>query len=151
MGTLVRDSNQYPGQPTPGQPAYGQPGPSQPGPPPGYGPYPQYNPNGYPGHPGPPGYQPTPGYPAPGYPGPVSSKTRLAAGLLGIFLGSLGIHNFYLGRTNLGVTQLLIAIFTCGVGAEGAALEHRRGRILSNLSRCFRLSRHYTAKPLRRN
>lgn len=118
----MSDSNQYPGQPTPGQPtpgqpAYGQPGPSQPGPPPGYGSYPQYNPNAYPGHPGPPGYQPTPGYPAPGYPGPVSSKTRLAAGLLGIFLGSLGIHNFYLGRTNLGVTQLLIAIFTCGVGA----------------------------------
>lgn len=112
--------NQYPGQPTePSQPNQ-QPGPQYPqqpaGPPPGYGAYPQYGGN-YPGHPGPPGYQPMPGYPAPGYPGPVSHRSRLVAGLLGIFLGGLGIHNFYLGRTNLAVTQLLIAVLTCGIGA----------------------------------
>lgn len=35
-------------------------------------------------------------------------KSKLVAGLLGVFLGGLGIHNFYLGYTNRGVTQLLL-------------------------------------------
>ena len=34
-------------------------------------------------------------------------KSKLAAGLLGIFLGSLGIHNFYLGHTGKAVGQLV--------------------------------------------
>jgi len=37
-----------------------------------------------------------------------SNKSKLAAGLLGIFLGGLGIHNFYLGRPGKGVIQLII-------------------------------------------
>lgn len=37
-----------------------------------------------------------------------STKSKLVAGLLGIFLGDLGIHNFYLGNTTKGVIQLLI-------------------------------------------
>ncbi|HAQ56602.1 MAG TPA: hypothetical protein DCR44_04305 [Acholeplasmatales bacterium] len=37
-----------------------------------------------------------------------NAKSKLAAGLLGIFLGSLGIHNFYLGNTNKAITQLLL-------------------------------------------
>ena len=41
----------------------------------------------------------------------VNAKSRLAAALLGIFLGSLGIHNFYLGYTKRGLTQLL----SCGI------------------------------------
>lgn len=36
------------------------------------------------------------------------SKSRLVAGLLGVLLGGLGIHNFYLGNTQRGVTQLLL-------------------------------------------
>jgi TM2 domain-containing membrane protein YozV len=36
-------------------------------------------------------------------------KSKLVAGLLAIFVGGLGIHNFYLGYTNRGVTQLLLA------------------------------------------
>lgn len=44
-------------------------------------------------------------------------KSKLAAGLLGIFLGSLGIHNFYLGYTGKAVAQLLISVCTCGIGA----------------------------------
>ncbi len=43
--------------------------------------------------------------------------------LLAIFLGSLGIHYFYLGKNNLGLAQLLIAtiggVLTCGI-ATGA-------------------------------
>jgi TM2 domain-containing membrane protein YozV len=36
-------------------------------------------------------------------------KSKLVAGLLAIFVGSLGIHNFYLGYTNRGVLQLLLS------------------------------------------
>ncbi len=41
-------------------------------------------------------------------------KSKLAAGLLGIFLGYFGIHNFYLGFTGKGVAQLLITLLSCG-------------------------------------
>lgn len=41
-------------------------------------------------------------------------KSKIAAGLLGIFLGGLGVHNFYLGYTNKAVAQLLITILSCG-------------------------------------
>ncbi|MBW3094910.1 TM2 domain-containing protein [Bifidobacterium sp. 64T4] len=37
-------------------------------------------------------------------------KSKLAAGLLGIFLGSLGVHNFYLGNTGKAVAQLLLTL-----------------------------------------
>ncbi|MBQ5608301.1 MAG: TM2 domain-containing protein [Oscillospiraceae bacterium] len=45
----------------------------------------------------------------------ADSKSKLAAGLLGIFLGSLGVHNFYLGFTGKAVAQLLITVLSCGV------------------------------------
>lgn len=45
------------------------------------------------------------------------AKSKLVAGLLGIFLGSLGIHNFYLGYTVKAIIQLVITIITCGMGA----------------------------------
>ncbi len=38
------------------------------------------------------------------------SKSKLTAGLLALFLGGLGIHNFYLGYTGKAVAQLLISI-----------------------------------------
>lgn len=45
-------------------------------------------------------------------------KSKIAAGLFGIFLGYFGIHNFYLGYTGKGVAQLLLSTvglcFTCG-------------------------------------
>jgi TM2 domain-containing membrane protein YozV/ribosomal protein L40E len=43
-------------------------------------------------------------------------KSKLAAGLLGIFLGGLGIHNFYLGYTGKAIAQLLITVLTLGIG-----------------------------------
>lgn len=46
----------------------------------------------------------------------VSNK-KLAAGLLGIFLGSLGIHKFVLGYTKAGIIMLLITLLTCGFGS----------------------------------
>ncbi len=43
-----------------------------------------------------------------------SQKSKLAAGLLGILLGSFGVHNFYLGYTGKAVAQLLISVLSCG-------------------------------------
>ena len=43
----------------------------------------------------------------------VPGKSRVVAGLLGIFFGSLGVHNFYLGRTGRAVAQLLITVLSC--------------------------------------
>ena len=48
-------------------------------------------------------------------------KSKVAAGLLGIFLGSLGIHKFYLGYGKEGVIMLLVGllggIITFGIAA----------------------------------
>ncbi|MDR1408803.1 MAG: NINE protein [Oscillospiraceae bacterium] len=52
--------------------------------------------------------QPQPGYPQ--YPVQPQGKSRIAAGILGILIGSLGIHNFYLGYTGKAVAQLLLSI-----------------------------------------
>ena len=41
-------------------------------------------------------------------------KSKFVAGLLAILLGTLGIHNFYLGYTKKGVTQLLMFVFFLG-------------------------------------
>ncbi len=46
----------------------------------------------------------------------TGAKDRLTYILLGIFLGCLGIHNFYAGYTGRGVAQLLITILSCGFG-----------------------------------
>lgn len=52
---------------------------------------------------------------------PAGAKSKIAAGLLGIFLGSLGIHKFYLGYTKAGVIMLAITlvagILTFGIAA----------------------------------
>ena len=45
-----------------------------------------------------------------------NAKSKMAAGLLGIFLGGFGVHRFYLGYTGIGVAQIFVTLFTCGVG-----------------------------------
>ena len=42
-----------------------------------------------------------------------NSKSKIAAGLLGILLGCFGAHNFYLGYTGKAVAQLLITLLSC--------------------------------------
>ncbi len=44
-----------------------------------------------------------------------NAKSKVAAGLLGIFLGAFGVHNFYLGYTSKAVTQLLLTVLSCGI------------------------------------
>lgn len=40
----------------------------------------------------------------------VSTKSSVAAGLLGIILGGLGVHDFYLGYNKLGVAHLVMVL-----------------------------------------
>jgi len=141
---LASESQQPPvfhGEGAAQQPGYGpqqQPGygPQQQ---PGYGPQqqPGYGPQQQPGY-GPqqqPGYgpqQPQYGYqqPAPAsndiFANGPSGKSRGLAGLLAIFLGSLGVHYFYLGKTTPGIVFLLVSLFggglTCGAAAGVVAI-----------------------------
>jgi hypothetical protein len=94
--------------PPPGFP----PQPTQPYYPPPTGPQPQYAPPppgmappgmGYPNPAAPYGYDPVSGL-------PLSDKSKVAAGVLQLFLGNLGIGRFYMGDTGIAVAQLL----TCG-------------------------------------
>jgi TM2 domain-containing membrane protein YozV len=112
----------YGQQPTSG-PAYGQPVSGQPGY--GYGQpqQPYYDPNQqqmqpYAQQPQP-GYQQPAGYGQPQYDSlgrPISDKSKVVAGILGIALGGFGAGRFYTGHTSIAVAQLLVTIFTCGLG-----------------------------------
>ena len=52
----------------------------------------------------------------------VEQKSKLTAGLLGIFLGGLGIHNFYLGFTGKAIAQICLS-FCFGIGAIWGLIE----------------------------
>lgn len=47
--------------------------------------------------------------------GEVGDKSKIAAGLLAILLGSLGIYSFYLGNTSKGILQLALSVLSCGL------------------------------------
>ena len=44
------------------------------------------------------------------------SSNKIAAGVCGILIGSLGIHKFILGLTTPGIIMVLVSVLTCGVG-----------------------------------
>jgi len=46
----------------------------------------------------------------------VNGKSKVLAGFLGIFLGSYGVHNFYLGYTSKAIAQLLLTTLGSFVG-----------------------------------
>lgn len=125
-GTAVQQPEQAPqGVPVPppypaqqpynGQPQAPQAAPQQPYAAPPQAPQPPY-PYGAPQQ-QPYGVPQQPYVPAPIMVDPSMQKSKMAAGLLGIFLGSFGVHNFYLGYTGKAVAQLLITVLTCGFGA----------------------------------
>jgi TM2 domain-containing membrane protein YozV len=71
--------------------------------------------------------QPPPGYQDPygGYPAPYGNNSpemwkqlgadkKMAAGICGILLGSLGVHKFILGYKTEGIILLLATLLTCG-------------------------------------
>ncbi|MBI1787221.1 MAG: TM2 domain-containing protein [Acidobacteria bacterium] len=54
-----------------------------------------------------------------------NAKSKLAAALLGIFLGGLGIHRFYLGYNGIAIAQLALGlggILTCGITSIASAI-----------------------------
>lgn len=52
----------------------------------------------------------------------AKQKSKVAAGILGLLFGSLGVHNFYLGYTGKAVAQLLMTILSCGLLTPISAL-----------------------------
>lgn len=128
-GTPPQGQPPYPPQPTPPYP--GQP--SSAGPPPGGQPYP------------PQPYVPYPGQP---YEDP-NAKSRVAAGVLGILLGSLGIHRFYLGYTGLGLTMLLISVLSFGLLAGFVSIWGIVEGVLYLTDKTGGYSRDAQGRPLR--
>lgn len=72
-----------------------------------------------------------------------SPKSKLTAGLLGIFLGGIGVHNFYIGNVGMGIIQIIVSCCTCGIGSiwgfvEGIAIlaskepKDYKGRIMKD-------------------
>lgn len=107
-------ASQQPAQPAQsfyGQPTYGQPDYTQSAQPPYYQQQaqPRYE---QPSYNQPPIYAQQTYYQAaqqqPGY--GYAQKSKIVAGLLGLFLGGLGVHNFYLGYTGKAVAQLLLTL-----------------------------------------
>jgi TM2 domain-containing membrane protein YozV len=45
---------------------------------------------------------------------PPGAEKKIVAGILGILLGGLGIHKFYLGYTKEGIIQLILGFFCIG-------------------------------------
>ncbi|GAA1977853.1 hypothetical protein GCM10009718_12890 [Isoptericola halotolerans] len=127
---------QQPGQPQPGQQPYAQQGQpyQQPYAQPGQQPYAQ---------------QPYAAYQQPyGYADP-NAKSRIAAGLLGILLGTLGIHRFYLGYTGLGLTMLLISVLSFGFLSWAVAIWGLVEGILYLTDKTGSFSRDAKGVPLR--
>lgn len=124
-------------------PAYGGPGlPVYPSQASQLSPYqqPVYPVSGYPGYP--------PGHPAgfapqyDAYGRPLSDKSKVVAGVLGITLGGFGAGRFYTGHTGIAVAQLVVTLVTCGLGSfwgliDGIVLltsggTDAHGRVLRN-------------------
>jgi TM2 domain-containing membrane protein YozV len=51
------------------------------------------------------------------------AQKKLVAGILGILLGGLGVHRFYLGDTTGGLLRIVITVVTCGVGSLLGLIE----------------------------
>jgi len=47
--------------------------------------------------------------------GNYRSEKKLAAGLLGILLGTFGANKFFMGYINEGIIQIVLNIVTCGI------------------------------------
>ena len=54
-----------------------------------------------------------------------NAKSKVGAGLLAIFVGAFGVHNFYLGYNGKAIAQLLLTLVgwvLCGLGPIAAAV-----------------------------
>ena len=112
--------------------------------------YPQA-PGGYP-----PGGQPYPPQPYAGQPYPGRwvqedpyAKSRVVAGLLGIFLGAFGIHRFYTGHAGIGIIMLLVTVLSLGIFAAVTSIWGLIEGILYLVSKTGSYSRDASGLPLR--
>ncbi len=55
--------------------------------------------------------------------GGETEKSKLVAGLLGIFVGWCGVHRFYLGYVGIGIAQIFVTLLTFGAGALWGFIE----------------------------
>ena len=64
-------------------------------------------------------FKPPPSFSAapPPMSGHPKAGNKIAAGIFGILLGSLGIHKFILGYTGAGLVMLLVTLLTCFVAS----------------------------------
>jgi len=80
-------------------------------------------------------------------------RSRVAAGLLGIFLGAFGLHRMYLGYWRRGATMLAITVvggfFTLGLAALAMGLWGFTEGLLVLSVRRGRYARDAYGKPLR--
>jgi TM2 domain-containing membrane protein YozV len=53
---------------------------------------------------------------------PRQENKRVVAGILGILIGALGVHKFYLGYTKEGIIQILLNLL-CGLGSLIGLIE----------------------------
>ena len=95
------------------------------------------------------------GQPAMPYQDPTA-KSKMVAGLLGILLGGLGIHRFYLGYTNIGIAQLATDIigwvllpFTCGISLIFIIGAHVWGLVDGIMILTGSISQDAQGKPLK--
>ena len=104
------------------------------------------------------GYPQQPGaYGQPGAPyQDPTAKSKLVAGLLGILLGGLGIHRFYLGYTNIGIAQLATDVigwvllpFTCGISLVFIIGAHVWGLVDGIMILTGSINQDAQGKPLR--
>jgi TM2 domain-containing membrane protein YozV len=51
--------------------------------------------------------------PSPGFNAAAANSQKIAAGICGILIGSLGVHKFIMGMTGPGLVMLLVSVCTC--------------------------------------
>lgn len=52
-----------------------------------------------------------------------SWRNRWVAGILGVLVGSFGVHRFYLGHHGIGVLQIIVTFCTFGIGGLWGFIE----------------------------
>jgi TM2 domain-containing membrane protein YozV len=76
---------------------------------------------------------------------PANDRNKIVAAILAFFLGTLGIHRFYLGRTGSGIVMLVLTLTVVGILVTGiwAFVDTIRYLIMSDAEFEHRYARHY--------